>query len=101
MSDPYRVLGVTPDNADDASIRAAYLEALRTHPPERDPTGFQRLRAAYEQISSHRRRLAYDLFHHESPSADEISARLLAPGTPRRPGADEIRAALAAGLGQR
>ena len=35
MTDPYGVLGV-PDTADDAAIRAAYLEAIRLCPPERD-----------------------------------------------------------------
>ena len=98
MSDPYQVLGLARDAADDASIRRAYLDGLRAHPPERDPVGFQRLRQAYEQISTHRQRLAFDLFHVETPTAGDLTARALAPGTPRRPSADTVRAALAAGL---
>lgn len=101
MRDPYRILGLAPEGADDDRIRAAYLDGLRRHPPERDPAGFQRLRGAYEQIRSHRRRLMHELFHHEVPTVDDIAARLLEPGAPRRPSADDIRRALAAGLGRR
>lgn len=98
MSDPYRILGVDPASADDASIRRAYLDGLQTHSPERDPAGFQRLRDAYEQIASHRRRIAHALFHAEKPSAADLAARALAPGPPRRPSVATVRAALAAGL---
>lgn len=98
MNDPYRVLGVARAHADDGAIRAAYLDGLRRHPPERDPEGFQRLRNAYEQIRSHRRRLAHDLFHLEVPTGADIAARVLEPGTRRRPTAEEIRQALASGL---
>jgi|GEM_PF-6842401 len=33
-----------------AKIRRAYMKAVRAHPPERDPEGFQRVRAAYELL---------------------------------------------------
>jgi|AntDeeMetageno50_2_1112565.scaffolds.fasta_scaffold08402_2 curved DNA-binding protein CbpA len=98
MSDPYRILGIAAQAADDDSIRRAYLEGLRAHPPERDPAGFQRLRDAYEQISSYRRRLAHELFHAEKPDAASLGAHALAPGAPRRPSVDTVRAALAGGL---
>jgi hypothetical protein len=29
-------------------VRRAYIRQVRAHPPERDPTGFQRVRSAYE-----------------------------------------------------
>lgn len=98
MSDPYRILGIAPEAADDDSIRRAYLEGLRVYSPERDPDGFQRLRKAYEQIASHRRRVAHALFHAETPSAADLVAHALAPGPSRRPSVDTVRGALAAGL---
>lgn len=97
MSDPYRILGVQRESADDAVVQAAYLEGLRAHSPERDPQGFQQLRIAYEQLRTRRRRLEYDLFHHEVPALADFAARLLAPGTPRRPSPEQIRRALAVG----
>lgn len=98
MSDPYRILGIESEAADDDTIRRAYLEGLRIHSPERDPAGFQRLRDAYEQISSHRRRVAHALFDAEKPDVAELTERALTPGTPRRPSVDTVRAALADGL---
>ncbi len=47
--DPFSVLGVDVQ-ADEAAVRDAYRAALRFHPPERDPEGFKRLRAAYEAL---------------------------------------------------
>ena len=35
-----------------ATVKRAYLAALAEHPPHSDPQGFQRLRAAYEPLSS-------------------------------------------------
>src|SRR5947208_3325862 len=36
MTDPYQVLGIPPD-ADDAAVRARYLELVRRWPPEQAP----------------------------------------------------------------
>lgn len=102
MSEPYHILGLEREGVvDDAAIQAAYLVGLRAHPPDRDPEGFQRLRGAYEQLRTHRRRLEHALFHHEVPTVADLAARLLAPGTPRRPRPEQIRRALAAYLGAR
>jgi hypothetical protein len=49
LEDPFATLGVSPD-ADPDAVRDAYRAALRAHPPERDPEGFKRLRAAYEVL---------------------------------------------------
>ena len=54
--DPYAVLGVEPA-VDDAGIRAAYRAAVQAHPPERDPEGFRRVRAAYEALRDPRARI--------------------------------------------
>lgn len=47
--DPFTTLGVTPD-ADEAQIRARYLELVRQHPPERDPEKFQEIRKAFDAV---------------------------------------------------
>lgn len=49
MTDPYAALGL-PVGATDAEIRQAWRRAAREHPPETDPAGFERVRAAYEQV---------------------------------------------------
>lgn len=94
MNDPYHILGLAPETADDDSIRHAYLEGLRGHPPERDPAGFQRLRDAYDKLSTHKRRVAHTLFDVDMPDVAAVTARALAPGKPRRPSAATLRAAL-------
>lgn len=59
LHDPFDVLGVTPD-VDDAGLKRAYFAKVREHPPEKDPEGFQRVRAAFEALrdAEHRERLA-------------------------------------------
>lgn len=47
MSDAFRFLGLS-GNADATQIKRAYVRLLRTHRPDEDPIGFQRLREAYE-----------------------------------------------------
>ncbi|MBT2303170.1 J domain-containing protein [Variovorax paradoxus] len=71
MSDPYRQLGV-PQTADDDTIRAAYLAAIRACPPERDRQRFEQVRAAFEAIASERQRLAHALFDTSAPTAREV-----------------------------
>ncbi len=84
MTDPYRLLGVA-DTAEDDAIRAAYLAAIRACPPERDPQRFERVRAAFETISSEPRRLAHALFDAQAPSVQDVLDSLSAewrPGCP-------------------
>jgi len=64
--DPFAVLGVAPD-ADEATVRAAYRRAVREHPPDRDPAGFERVRAAYERVRDPVA-LAYSLLDPPPPS---------------------------------
>lgn len=47
---PYRVLGIPEDTADDEAIRNAWLESVRRFPPEKEPERFARNREAYEMI---------------------------------------------------
>lgn len=56
---PFTVLGIAP-TLDAAAVKRAYFEALKRHPPHADPTGFRRIRDAYEALSgSERLRAAY------------------------------------------
>ena len=59
--DQFAVLGLE-ESADDAAVRTAYLQALRTSPPDRDPEGFRRIRAAYEALRDVESRLDLRLF---------------------------------------
>jgi hypothetical protein len=54
--DPYRVLGL-PRDADEATIRAAWLRAVRDHPPERDAAAFERIRNAFDALRDPRQRI--------------------------------------------
>jgi curved DNA-binding protein CbpA len=83
MTDPYRQLGV-PETADDETIRAAYLAAIRACPPERDRVRFEQVRAAYEAISTEPRRHAHALFDTQVPTAQDVLEALMGAGW--RPG---------------
>jgi curved DNA-binding protein CbpA len=61
MTDPYQVLELPPD-ADDAAVRARYLELVRRWPPEQAPERFAAVRAAYERIRDQDARLRHRLF---------------------------------------
>jgi len=71
MTDPYLLLGVSP-GTDDAGIRAAYLAALRSCPPERDARRFEQIRAAFEAIGTARARLEHELFSTAAPTAADL-----------------------------
>jgi curved DNA-binding protein CbpA len=50
------VLGVSPD-ATLEQVRAAYLEKVRQHPPDRDPEQFEQIRDAYSRLRDPRSRV--------------------------------------------
>jgi len=50
------VLGV-PADATAEQVRAAYLEKVRQHPPDRDPEQFERVRDAYGRLRDPRSRV--------------------------------------------
>jgi len=54
-TDPWAVLGVDV-NAGDEEIRAAYIQGVRRHPPDRDQERFEQIRDAYEALRDPRRR---------------------------------------------
>ena len=83
MSDPYAVLGLSPDS-DDETIRRRYLELVRQFSPEHHPEKFAAVRSAYESLRDLNTRLRYRLFEagkNESVEAiiEEVTCR-----TPRR-----------------
>ena len=84
MSDPYHTLGIARD-ADDASVRAAYLAAVQLCPPDRDAERFSSLRTAFETLATHRLRLAHDLFSHDPPTLDGMLHMLESQCLPHRP----------------
>ena len=73
MSDPYAVLGLSPDD-DDEAIRRRYLELVRQFPPEHQPQKFAAVRAAYEALRDLNTRLRYRLF--EAGKRETIDALL-------------------------
>ena len=83
MSDPYEVLGLSPDS-DDVAIRQRYLELVRQHTPEREPEKFAAVRSAYEKLRDIDTRLRYRLF--EAGRRDTLAAIVeeVACRTPRR-----------------
>jgi curved DNA-binding protein CbpA len=89
MSDPYQVLGIARD-ADDAAVRAAYLVAVRLHPPERDAERFAAVRRAFDAVASERLRLEHALFDREPPTLEGLLHWLEADFSPRRPDAASL-----------
>ena len=97
--DPYAVLGLNPQ-ATAEEIKKAYFALVRANPPERDPGGFKRIRAAYDCLKSAEKRLETDMLRLGQWSEPELAA-------PAEPGLevdrdDVVRAARAySDLGRR
>jgi len=97
---PYEILGVMED-ANDEAIKKAYLQRVKENPPERDPSRFQTIRTAYEQIATDKQRRMHRLFHWEKPELADLLANALQPGPPQRPDASTLLAALIENLADR
>jgi curved DNA-binding protein CbpA len=61
------VLGVSTD-ATAEQVRAAYLDKVRQHPPDRDPEQFERVRDAYGRLRDPRARVQ-QVFESPDPQA--------------------------------
>jgi curved DNA-binding protein CbpA len=72
---PYLVLGVTLE-ADDPTIRQAYLAAIKESPPDTHPVRFQAVSQAYEKIKNESSRHKYYLFNQECPGTSPLDALL-------------------------
>jgi len=93
MQTPFEILEVDED-ANDESIKKAYLKKVKEYPPEHNVEAFQRFRRAFEQIQSEKQRLDYRLFHYEKPELTGLFQQFLAPGMPQRPDADLLAGVL-------
>ena len=82
MTDPFTVLGISPDS-DDEAVRRRYLELVRQHPPEQNPERFAAVRAAYEAVRDLHRRVRYRLFEQGAGESVEQIIEELACRTPR------------------
>lgn len=83
LHDPWALLGVEPGASDD-EIRAAYREAVKRHPPDRDPPGFARLNEAFEALRNPRARARERLFG-PSPLSDLVELQDLLRASKRPP----------------
>jgi curved DNA-binding protein CbpA len=76
MTDPYEVMGISPD-ADEAAMRRRYLELVRQYPPEKCPEQFAEIRQAYDELRDPVARLRQQLFGVRSKdTVDDIIAEL-------------------------
>ncbi len=88
--DPYEALGVSPQ-ADDDTIRKAYLELVRRFSPDSDPDAFKRISQAYELVKNEKLRLEHYLFNKDAPGDTPFHAFLqcVRVGEKRKPMAFE------------
>lgn len=84
MNSPYQILGVS-EQASDADIKQAYLQAVKEHPPERDPPRFRQIQQAFELIKDEDSRLRYALFHVPNVEFDALLDRAFGQDGPMRP----------------
>lgn len=56
----YKVLGTTA-KISNSRIKEKYIQAVKQHPPEIDPEGFEKVRRAYETLKDPMKRKQYDL----------------------------------------
>ena len=97
MQTPFEILDVDED-ANDESVKKAYLRKVKEFPPEHNVEAFQRIRGAFELIQTEKQRRKYRLFHHETPDFHRLLRRSLRPGTFQRPDADILAGALVEGV---
>jgi curved DNA-binding protein CbpA len=70
---PYDRLGIDTD-ANDETIRKAYLEAVKRFPPERFPERFTAISEAYQVLKDEESRLRYLLFEKTPGVASPMDA---------------------------
>lgn len=67
----YKILGTTA-NIGNARIKEKYIQALKKHPPETDPEGFEKVREAYETLRDPEKRAQYDLMRKYGADVENI-----------------------------
>ncbi|MEE9397521.1 MAG: DnaJ domain-containing protein [Methylococcales bacterium] len=80
---PFELLGINSD-ASDKEVKQAYLNQVRKLPIERDAQHFQRIRQAYDSVSTQKDRMAYSLFHNAPVSLETLVAGLKRSDLERR-----------------
>lgn len=84
MANPYAVLGLSPD-ADDAAVRARYLQLTREFPPEQHPEKSAAVRAAYDKLKDLDARAEHRLFGGaDDETIDELIDTAIRSGPIRR-----------------
>ena len=77
----WQTLGIAP-TSDEAVIKKAYAARIREHRPDRDPEGFRRVRAAYEEALRQREFIRP---RHEKKRRREADAPSTRPEPPQNP----------------
>ena len=77
----WQILGIAP-TSDEATIKQAYAACIREHRPDRDPEGFRRVRAAYEEALRQREFIRP---RHEKKRRREADAPSTRPKPPQNP----------------
>jgi curved DNA-binding protein CbpA len=73
----YFILGVKED-ATNEQIRKAYLDMVRTYPPERDPERFRHINGAFESIKNEKARASYFVLKSKTEITSPFNAFLTA-----------------------
>jgi len=73
---PYEILGIN-SSSDDKTIRHAYLQLVKEHPPDRDPEKFKKVVEAYEAVKDENSRLQYYTFNKDLPVDCPFEALIL------------------------
>lgn len=67
----YKILGTTA-NISNRRIKEKYIQAVKEHPPETDPEGFEKVRRAYETLKNPEKRKQYDLMRKYGGRVDKL-----------------------------
>jgi curved DNA-binding protein CbpA len=68
---PYKILGIRK-GASQSEIKNAYFSLIKQHPPEKDPQGFKRIRGAYEELKTKKKRKEADLVTFNEPPPELV-----------------------------
>ena len=75
--DPFLLLNVA-DDADDATIKLAYLKLVKKYSPDHNEEMFNNIRMAYESIATNANRVKFKLFNTNQVTPKQLVAICLA-----------------------
>lgn len=67
----YKILGTTA-KIGQGRIKEKYIAAVKQHPPETDPEGFEKVREAYETLKDPTKRKEYDLYRKYGDNVENL-----------------------------